>query len=85
MESPEPSTVQSIPNPLCLCASVRVKNLLTIRRQKILDAEATPARLKETSASGITVLRRLEHVPTLLLAAEQEIQVMQVFVESRND
>jgi hypothetical protein len=49
---------------------------------KILNAEITPSQLKVKLDSGITVVMPLEHVPTLLLATEQERQEMEVFDHS---
>jgi hypothetical protein len=49
---------------------------------KILDAEITSSQLKVKLDSGISVLMPLEHVPTLLLATEQERQEMEVFDHS---
>jgi hypothetical protein len=49
---------------------------------KILDAEITPSQLKVKLDLGITVVMPLEHVPTLLVATEQERQEMQVFNHS---
>ena len=49
---------------------------------KILYAETTASQLKVKLDSGITVVMPLEHVPTLLLATEQERQEMEVFDHS---
>jgi len=49
---------------------------------KILDAEITHSDLKVKLDSGITILMPLEHVPTLLLATEEERQSMEIFDHS---
>jgi len=49
---------------------------------KILEAEIDPRNLKVRLDSGITVLMPLEHVPTLLLATDEERGAMEVFEHS---
>ncbi|MFA6175086.1 MAG: DUF2442 domain-containing protein, partial [Phycisphaerae bacterium] len=49
---------------------------------KILEAEIDPRHLKVRFDSGITVLMPLEHVPTLLLATDEERGAMEVFDHS---
>jgi hypothetical protein len=51
---------------------------------KILDAEISATELKVKLDSGITVLMPLEHVPTLLLATEEERCAMEIFDHSLN-
>ena len=49
---------------------------------KILDAEISATELKVKLDSGITVIMPLEHVPTLLLATEEERRGMEIFDHS---
>ena len=49
---------------------------------KILEAEIDARNLKVRLDSGITVLMPLEHVPTLLLATDEERGAMEVFDHS---
>ena len=49
---------------------------------KILEAEIDARNLKVRLDSGITVLMPLEHVPTLLLATDEERAAMEVFDHS---
>ncbi len=49
---------------------------------KILDAEISATELKVKLDSGITLLMPLEHVPTLLLATEEERRGMEIFDHS---
>ena len=49
---------------------------------KILEAEIDARNLKVRFDSGITVLMPLEHVPTLLLATDEERAAMEVFDHS---
>jgi hypothetical protein len=49
---------------------------------RIIDAEISASQLKVKLDSGITVLMPLDHVPTLLLATQEERQEMEVFDHS---
>ena len=49
---------------------------------KIIEAEIDQRNLKVRLDSGITVLMPLEHVPTLLLATDEERGAMEVFEHS---
>lgn len=49
---------------------------------KILEAKIDPGHLRVRLDSGITVLMPLEHVPTLLLATDEERGAMEVFDHS---
>jgi len=49
---------------------------------KIIEATIDPRNLRVLLDSGITVLMPLEHVPTLLLATDQERGKMEVFDHS---
>jgi hypothetical protein len=49
---------------------------------KIIEAEIDARNLKVRLDSGITVLMPLEHVPTLLLATDEERGAMEVFDRS---
>lgn len=49
---------------------------------KIIEAKIDPRNLRVLLDSGITVLMPLEHVPTLLLATDQERGEMEVFDHS---
>jgi hypothetical protein len=49
---------------------------------KIIEAEIDARNLKVRLDSGITVLMPLEHVPTLLLATDEERGAMEVFDHS---
>ena len=49
---------------------------------KILEAEIDARNLKVRLDSGITVLMPLQHVPTLLLATDEERGAMEVFDHS---
>ena len=49
---------------------------------KILEAEIDPGHLRVRLDTGIIVLMPLEHVPTLLLATEEERGAMEVFDHS---
>ena len=49
---------------------------------KIIEAEIDARNLKVRLDSGITVLMPLEHVPTLLLATDEERGAMEVFEHS---
>ena len=45
---------------------------------KILEAEIDPRHLRVRLDTGVTVLMPLEHVPTLLLATDEERAAMEV-------
>ena len=49
---------------------------------KIIEAKIDPRNLSVLLDSGITVLMPLEHVPTLLLATDEERGAMEVFDRS---
>jgi len=49
---------------------------------KILEAEIDSRHLRVRLDTGITVLMPLEHVPTLLLATDEERDAMEVFDHS---
>ena len=49
---------------------------------KIIEAEIDARNVKVRLDSGITVLMPLEHVPTLLLATDEERSAMEVFDRS---